>query len=313
MKTIIWAIVNRGGIALLTGILLVPSQLICPNAKTSNEMIDRASKSNPASIEKFDLPINDSSSIKGVISYPKNWNRHDRSRCVVYHNPNAMTVPNFFETGNLDWTPAEIVKLARCPIIMYDYRGTGLSSGNQTSRLFQFRPTCESIVYDGEKVLCYALEKFKEITIMGSSLGGAVATASLAELLNAKVCPTSPCRPAPGRILLINHDSFTISTSVVMPKWPTIASWIGWMIGGCLDAATPMKTIVDRNIPVTVLYHQNDPVIPRGARMADFVRTLPKQPNVSVFDSPEYGHANLSQDMVRSLSARQFVYTPRRF
>jgi hypothetical protein len=304
LKTINWMIVNRGGFALLTGCLLVPSQFLCPNAQKSDEIITSAAKSVPSSIEKIDLSVSGGGSLKGVIYYPKNWNRQNRSRCVVYHNPNGMTVSDFFETGTLERVPRKIIELAQCPIIMYDYRGTGLSSGNQTSRIFRFRPTHASIVEDGEAALSYALEKFQAITMMGSSLGGGVATASLAHYI--KVCPTS-FQSARGRVKLINHDSFTTTTSVVAPQWPKIASWIGWAIGGFVDAATPMKTLAERGIPITVLCHQNDPIIPKGARMAEFITTLPISRNVSVIYSPRYGHANLSQDMLDTLATRKVL------
>lgn len=59
-----------------------------------------------------------------------------------------------------------------------------------------------------------------------------------------------------------------------------------------------MKNLIDRGVKVTVLCHTKDPVIPFGARMGDFVRTLPKKANATVFTSPHDGHANLSSDMI---------------
>lgn len=61
---------------------------------------------------------------------------------------------------------------------------------------------------------------------------------------------------------------------------------------------TPMKNLIDRGVKITVLCHTKDPVIPFGARMGDFVQTLPKKTNATVFTSPHYGHVNLSSDMI---------------
>jgi len=294
---ICWLIVNRGGFAFLTGSILVPSQYRCPNAEKSEEIINQAVRSNPASIEILDLPHYDGNSLKCVIYYPKNFNRKDHSRCIIYNNPNCATVADFIKNGNLFSTPAELLKLAKCPIIMYDYRGTGLnSSKNQTSRFFKYRPTARSIVTDGHRILNHALQNYKKVTTFGSSLGGAVATASLMD--------ATICKPPLGRdrVHLINHDSFTATTSVIMPKWPKIASWIGWTIGALLDSTDPMKNLIEQGYRVTILNHQNDPIIPRGAQMADFISNQPKAENVSVVTSPEYGHAYLSKDMTQKLA-----------
>jgi hypothetical protein len=297
IEAIYWLIVNRGGFAFLTSSILVPSQYRCPNAEKSEEIINQAVRSNPASIEVLDLPHYDGNSLKCVIYYPKNFNRKDHSRCLIYNNPNCATVADFIKNGNLFSTPAKLLKLAKCPIIMYDYRGTGLnSSGNQTSRFFKYRPTVTSIITDGHRILDHALQNYKKVTTVGSSLGGAVATASLMD---------ATIRKPPldrDRVQLINHDSFTATTSVITPKWPKIASWIGWTIGALLDATNPMKNLIEQGRRVTILNHQNDPIIPRGAQMADFVSNLPKAENVSVLTSPEYGHAYLSKDMIKKLS-----------
>ena len=294
---IYWLIVNRGGFAFLTSSLLVPSQYRCPNAEKSEEIINQVVQSNPASIEILDLRHYDGNSLKCTIYYPPNFNRKDHSRCIIYNNPNCATVADFIKNGKLISTPGKLLDLAKCPIIMYDYRGTGLnSSGNQTSRFFKYRPTATSIVTDGHRILNHALQNYKKVTTIGSSLGGAVATAAL---MNASSCKPPLDR---DRVQLINHDSFTATTSVIMPKWPKIASWIGWTIGALLDATAPMKNLIEQGYRVTILNHQNDPIIPRGAQMADFVSNRPKAENVSVLTSPEYGHAYLSKDMMQKLA-----------
>jgi pimeloyl-ACP methyl ester carboxylesterase len=294
-QAIHWMIENRGGLAAVIGLIVVPAQYMCPQAKESQAIIDHAVR-NDINLEKFDLLDH---SLKGVIYYPSNWSRLDQSRCVVFHNPNGATIANYFETGFFDYTPAKIAEWAQCPVIMYDYRGTGLSSGMSNSP-FRFRPTCASIVDDGEAVHRFALEKFNQITILGTSLGGGVATASLAQHINREI-PAASLHCATGRVRLINHDSFSSITSVIAPRWPKLAKWAGWAVGGYLDAATPMKKLIEQGLPVAVLCHKNDPIIPSGARMAEYIAALPHAENVSTFISPNYGHGNLSQDMVAEL------------
>ncbi len=294
-KSVNSIIENRGGFAFLTGSALVPSQFLDPKAGRAFEVIAKAAESGDFKIERFTLPVNGaSSSVEGVIYYPSGWDRSDRSRCVLYHNPNGVTVSRYFQNGDLAWTPAEIMKLAKCPILMYDYRGTGLSSENTSLSSLAFRPTYETVVVDGETVLKYAFEYFDSVRVMGSSLGGGVATVSLERHLK-----TNPENAE--RVSLINHDSFSTTPKVIMPNYPKCADWAGWALGGLLDAETSMKSLIERGIPITVLCHDNDPVIPHGARMAELVEKLFEKRNISVIHSPEYGHANLSQDMARKL------------
>jgi len=290
-----WLVENRGGFAWLTGLLLIPSQFLGPNAESSNEKIAQVAQRGTFKIRKFSLPVAGSSaSVKGVVYYPKGWDPSDRSRCVVYHNPNGVTVSQFFEKGRLSWTPQEIMKWAQCPIVLYDYRGTGLSSEDHSFGSFAFRPTYESIVVDGEAVLRYAFKQSQSVKVFGSSLGGGVATVSLERHIEAH--PVDARRAS-----LFNHDSFSTTAKVVMPNWPVAADWLGWAVGGLVDAETSMKNLVEKEIPITVLCHEQDPVIPRGARMADWIESMPWKRSVSLIYSPRYGHADLSQDMVLKL------------
>jgi hypothetical protein len=300
-KPIHWLIENRGGLSFLTSCYLVPSHHLCPSARKSEKIINEASRSEQFTIERFELPVEECGTIlKGVIYYPKDWNPDDRSHCILYNNSNGSTLSYYFMKGDLGWTPGEFFKLIRCPIIMYDYSGTGLSSENQTASIFKFRPTYRSIVKDGITALRFALERFKTTTIIGTSLGGAVATAALAELLKVQNPPDSPYFTR-GRVQFISLDSFTATSSVMLPNWPIISSWVYWVLGGYVDAVAPMKIIIDQGIPITVLCHLNDPTIPAGARMADLIETLPHAQNVSVIYSQEAIHAYLTHDMQQRL------------
>lgn len=287
-----WMVENRGGIACLIGFILLPSQLLSPKFKISNDVIEQVSQNNAFKIEKFKLPINVKTHVQGIIYYPKNWKPQDKSSCVLYHNPNRVTVSEYLKKGFLSWTPAEILKVSNCPIVMYDYRGTGLSSNNF------FGATYESILVDGETVLSHALKSFKSVKVVGSSLGGGVGTISLDRHLTKNPEDTS-------KVSLFNHDSFSTTPRVIIPYLPTIADCIGKIVGGMVDATTSMKSLINRGIPITILCHQDDPIIPKGARMAEFIEKLPKAHNVSLIYSSEYGHANLSPDMVQSLIVKQ--------
>lgn len=301
-QSVSWMIENRGGIALLTGALIVPSKFIGHNLEDSDKIINNACNSNNYSsnkftMEKFSCEF-DGYSIRGIIYYPPGCKGNEQ-RCVLYHNPNGITVAGYFDNGRLSWTPVDIVNLENCPIILYDYRGTGLSK-EQTSTMSSsvgFCPTYESVVVDGCEVLKMALKKFSFVTIWGSSLGGGVATASLERHLVKNLENPEDAK----RVSLTNHDSFTVTSRVILPNCHITANVVGALVGGNLNAETPMRSLVRRGIKIRVLCHLDDPVIPQGARMAEFIETLPNKDNVSLIYSDRRGHADLSYDMKMKL------------
>ena len=295
-QSVNWLTVSRGGLAKLVGLAMVPSQFLGPDLESSKLIIQHACQmkhNGECTVETIQLE-HGTGFLNGVICYPLGWNRNDTSRCVVYHNPNGITVPQFFEDGVLSWTPGEILSLKKCPVILYDYRGTGLNQGEYSSSSSQFRPTYESIVVDGLTVLDYAFKKFENVDVWGSSLGGGVATASLERHLSKN--PNNA-----KRVSITNHDSFSTTPRVVLPGYPRVANGLGWLLGGNLDAQTPMESLIERGVKVTVLCHQQDPVIPAGARMAEIVSDFKNRENVSLIYSQQYGHANLSYDMLQKL------------
>lgn len=298
-KSVNWMITNRGGFAIVAGLLMVPSQFLGYDDSTSLEIVEKATKraeENTAGIESFNLSIDENSSVNGIIYYPKSWDLKDNFRCVFYSNPNGITIPGYFdENYDLSFTPKDLAKIYKCPIVMFDYRGTGLSQDSESISSSKFRPTYASIAQDGLAALQHALKKFKSVEVWGSSLGGGVATVALDRHL--EKYPEDE-----KKVKLYNHDSFSTTAQVVMPNAPKTANTIGWLTGGLLDAQTPMKKLIDRGIHVIILCHSEDPVIPKGARMIEYVDSLAKTAlNVSKMISPDYGHANLSSDMLEYL------------
>lgn len=294
-----WMIMNRGGLAQVAGLVMVPSQFMGPNYEESVQIIDtlcnNSTNYNATIVEKFFI-ICGETTIAGIICYPPGWQFKDNNRCMLYHNPNGIITAGYFQGSKLSWTPGIIFEKEQVPIILYDYRGTGLSKNNQdslSSVAFQFHPTYASIAEDGVTVLKYALSQFKQVDVWGSSLGGGVATIALDHHLQQN--PDDK-----HRVILYNHDSFSTTSRVVLPTIPSIANLIGSAVGGNLDAATSMQNLIARNIKITVLCHHQDPVIPTGARMAEFVESLSNH-NVFVIYSPKYGHADLSHDMIQQI------------
>lgn len=291
-----WVIENRGGLAKIIGLIMVPAQHMADTHAESNRIINRLVNDglDNGNIEKISIPMGDKT-IEGIICYPKNWNKEDKSQCILYHNPNAVATAGFIHGNKLSSTPGELFEKRNCPIIMYDYRGVGLNQDVTTPNPnYKFHATYESVVVDGQAALEYALSKFGKVEVMGSSLGGGVATASLDRHLTKNPLDLR-------RVELINHDSFTTTPRVMFPNLGRVADCAGHVIGANLDAMTPMKNLIERGVKVKVLCHTKDPVIPFGARMGDFVLSLPKSDNVTVFNSPRWGHANLSPEMLAAL------------
>jgi len=290
VQAVHWMITNRGGFALLTGLVMVPSQFNISMSAAQN-VIQEAAKKNR--IESIKLTLEDGSHLEGIIYYPDGWKREDDSRAVLYHNPNGATIADFFSRNTLTWTVGEIARIRHCPIIMYDYRGTGLSQENSCTSL-AFRPTYHSVVVDGTAMQTYALARFKYIEAWGSSLGGAVGTKALDAHLSKFPLDAK-------RVDWTNHDSLTTTSRVIIPSLGWVADYIGAPLGGNLDAETSMKALIQCGIKITVLCHQKDPVIPQGARMAELIESLGPKDNIRLIYSPYRGHANLSGDMLADL------------
>lgn len=254
----------------LGGLILIPSQILCPNAQKSKKIIAKANLSE--SLETFELKV-ENRTLRGMIYYPTNC---DRTKCVVYNNMNAESVSHSFINDDgesvFSGNPKQLSEHYKCPVIMYDYRGTGLSS----SRFFYSTP--ESIIEDGEAILKFASQKFNdEIYVAGASLGGAVATISLERCMS---------ELKQTKIVLINHDSFSSINDYLHVKCPKIGKIVDQIFGPVLDAKHSMHKILQRQIPVHLGIQLDDPIIPLGSRMLDPLE------NLSI--STEYLHVFLS-------------------
>lgn len=278
-----WFIHERGGLAKVAGIALVPSQYLGPGLESGNRRLQLVDKTLPygfcEKMEKIEITGDRGMKIYGIILYPKGW-VPSHSKCIVYNNPNAVTVPEFFDYN--DSTPFLVMQQTKCPIIMYDYRGTGISRENE-------RPSAHTVTTDGHTVLNYALSRFENADVWGSSLGGAVATVACDAYL-------AKHPQHVGRISLYNHDSFTTTGKVVLHRY---LNFLATLVGVNIDAESAMRRLAKRGLNTTILCHRNDPVIGKGSRIAEIVPNL--RGNIRLIDSLEYGHANLSNDMLHAL------------
>jgi hypothetical protein len=286
-----WVIQNRGGFSYLAGFAMVPSQFMGTGELQINKLIENQ----PTLYERFTIAVDEETTVRGLICFPQGWNRADTSRCVIYHNPNGCIISSYFNdlTGEFQWTPAQISQLRHCPIILYDYRGCGLSQAENYTGSMGFKPTYQTIQQDGITVTLKFAKEYHVMEVWGSSLGGGVATISLDYIL------THHPELNTQHFSLYNHDSFSTTPRVVWPKWPKTANCCEYLLGGYLDAETPMKRLIKAGIQITILCHTKDPVIPRGARMAE---CLPQVHNVNYMISPLIGHANLSSDLIQMLN-----------
>ncbi len=294
-----YLIENRGGFAHLAGLAMVPSQYICAGGEESARVITQAKEHfqrQGMRLESFSL-AHKGDVLHGITVFPRGWIQGDTSKCLVFNNPNGIVTAELLQEG-CDLLP-KLLELKKCPIILYDYRGTGMNRDIISSSSLGFKATHLTVVQDGYAVLKSAARIFGQVENWGSSLGGGVATCALAKLVD----------KYPGYVgstRLTNHDSFTNTARVVMPNHHKTADFLGWMLGGKLEAQKPMRSLVEKGVKVTVLCHDQDPVIPAGARMAEFVESMPldgmgTRYHVEVIRSGEYGHANLSADMVARL------------
>jgi hypothetical protein len=241
-----------------------------------------------------------------AIIIPTNQTNGPPRHCIFYNNPNAQTVGEFFTSHShalIEGLPPEqFADLLKCPVVMYDYRGTGISKTKS-----DFSATAESLVEDGTMVLEELSKKFDHIYVIGTSLGGAVATAALHRHLTTSAQP-------PSKFHLINHDSFSTTHKVRVLGWETLTKYLAKINNALLDVREPMKAVIAAGVPVMVLSHSKDPVIPRLAQMHTFIQEeVPSRGSVTFIQSPEPHHAEISGYMQTRMNTDmpKFLAQPR--
>ena len=315
-KPVTWLVENRFGLAKLVGLVAIPSQLFPKTLREhSVNCVDQACASNasndPSKPRYTKVLIkNENDLMRVVICKPPNWTIEKNNRCVLYHNPNGVLAGDCFFPGHLyehnltadvhcGFIPSHLQKMRECPVILYDYRGTGMNFFKSIWKRIIHSPTCETVTRDGHAALTYALKHYEKVESYGVSLGGAVAIRSLARFLDAnKNFDVS-------RVSLVAHDSFTSIPRVVCPSVPILSDAVGWLFGAHMDATQPMQSLIKREVNTTILNHTDDRVIPKKARMSEFAKSQPAS-SVIVLESDEkfsfYGsHGTMTTDMTALL------------
>ena len=142
------------------------------------------------------------------------------------------------------------------------------------------------------------------ITLMGSSLGGGVAAVALERYLS-NLGEDEAIRTK-KRLTLVNHDSYSTTSRVVIPQFPQFADTLGWLCGAHIDAATPMKKLVEHHkVKTIILSRESDPTIRKGSRMYEmFANASAKESQLSWHHSDLPGHSGLSEDQAAFLRTK---------
>ena len=311
-----WPIENRLGVAKLFGTLVVPAQFTRTNLPSLQLLAEACNQKNQKSGHRvqLDLAIYGDTKLMVAVCYPPNWPNGDTSRCVLYHNPNRITIASYFRRNYYDvggseqnrfdprighsglknspptishlglkqfaadqvtsaaHSPGIIQDIRQCPIILYDYRGAGINE-----QATPFFPTCQTVVEDGRTTLHYALTHFDQVEVFGTSLGGAVSTASL----DSYQCSTDVLK---DRIKKVNVlDSFSDTSHVLFPAQGHWIENLGWLFGAHIDGKKHVDSLISKGFNVAIANHTHDEIIPPEARLASHIPTQKvSRPNVQV-------------------------------
>ncbi len=309
-RAVYWFVIeNRFGLAFLVGLLVVPSQWSCN--KGFNALSDLSEiwekiecKGSSVKIERF----GNEKGLSGVIYYPKRESNHEKKgECILYHAPNGVTstgwflnCENVFLEGFEETPPGKLAKSLGVPVILYDYRGTGLSGKTPLGA------TYESVVKDGQEALQYALKKFDgHVYSVGTSLGGGVAVMSLDRHLNEGKNEVDA-----SRITLVSHNSFASLPRVILPNWPRFADWLGWLIGAHMNAEAAVQNLKEKKVKILILSHAGDEIIPLKAQITHksdnkvsyFQDTVPQEALLTVSVEFEPDSGSFGRDSSREIS-----------
>lgn len=329
-----WPIENRLGVAKLFGSLVVPAQFTRPNLPSFQLLTEACNHRNQKSGHRvqLDLALYGDTKLLVAVCYPPNWPNGDTSRCVLYHNPNKITIASYFrrnyydaggsEQNRLEFqprishsglknftadqvtraahSPGIIQDMRQCPVILYDYRGAGINE-----QATPFFPTCQTVVEDGQATLHYALTHFDQVEVFGTSLGGAVATASLDRY---QWCSTDVLKDRVKKVNVL--DSFSDTSHAL---FPTQGQWIenlGWLFGAHLDGKKHVGSLISKGFNVAISNHTHDEIISPEAQLASHIPIQDvSKPNVQVhFSSGRtdrlsfLNHGTLTEDVQHFLS-----------
>ena len=99
-----WPIENRLGVAKLFGSLVVPAQFTRTHLSPFQVLAEACNQRNQKSGDRvqLDLALYGDTKLMVAVCYPPNWPNGDTSRCVLYHNPNRITVASYFRRSYFD-------------------------------------------------------------------------------------------------------------------------------------------------------------------------------------------------------------------
>lgn len=237
-----WLIDTRFGLAKIAGLFLVPAQMkdvIYPRPELFSCYDDWQILS-----KREERPLN---------TYYYNPNKYRSRKCVVFHNPNAMRVVDYFKNDHktlrentLPWTLYDTLK---CPILFYDYRGVGINRAEGFWKCLPFA-TGQTIQEDAQSALKIAKSYGDKIISAGTSLGGAMAVLS-----------------ADGHTQgVIGHDTFTSLVDVVMPNFPRLGHFLASLLNVELDVTAALNEEKRGDLPCIFMNNSSDTVIPEQAR-----------------------------------------------
>ena len=269
----------------IAGLFVIPSQLFNVGLVEANQIVERALQNLPDTIKRVDrieISTDEGSKVQALLIYPVNC--QNSKKCIVYNNPNTNTIPYYLSKGfETSLPPFQLLLKKKCPLLLYDYHGTGISRSAlpiKDSSLMHRLPCVNTTAAEALAVLAYAMHQFDKVEVWGSSYGGGVATLACDAYLSENPKDAQ-------RLRLFNHDSFTRIGAVLPEGLRFLTSYFGTE----LDAESAMRRLVAKGIETVILCHRNDPVIGKGAQMAEIVPSL--QGKVRLIDSPHFSHAAL--------------------
>jgi hypothetical protein len=309
---------EKGTLENIASNLLLPSQKFAYDRKSSKQVLRQyTSEINNVIVHYVDK----SKSLDFIIYYHDKSMMKNVNKCVLFFNPNGAVVADYF-SGH-EWTrttksligagfrnfmfmPAFLSQLENCPVIIPDYRGAGLGkrpitvSGIFTDYQIDFQADAWSMQEDAFKMIHTAASMFGSVSIWGSSIGGGASTVGLADFL-------SSYPDEAFRFQLTNHNSFKSTASVVTNV--ALGSYFISGLDANLKADKAMDTIIEMNVPVTVIAHLEDPIIPPSSRMVDHIEekygdALPS--HVTVMTAECDDHMMIAPSIVNRLYERAF-------
>ena len=267
---------SRLGLPYLMGLRLIPrTPAVLPGSLVRREVY-RYCRKEGSPLVPLKLFRDEPMPFDAVICYPRDYDRSDRSRVVLYHGGGSEIF------GRILYEVEHLAQLRQCPVICYDYRGIGMNGSRGINRL---PANLQSIQEDAYRTTVEVAGHYKIVEIFGASLGAGIAAVATERFLDEH----------PGMVRRISFTALD-GYSAVREVYSKRLTWLVDFFKRNFSPVSSLKNLAARGVRMTMISQKRDRLIPKRARLA-YLPCLADRDNVRTICSKPGEHGLISYEL----------------